>query len=108
MIIDLFLQIVVACSMVLIVWHCHESINLMTKCTKPLTRAGYLVLAGGAALGAVMVVSGTVPHWPSAPVAVGIALIMSGQRNCDKVSSSLRNKHEHRRRTDPFSVSIQD
>jgi hypothetical protein len=94
--------------MVLIVWHCHESINLMTKSTKPLTRAGYLVLAGGAALGAVMVVSGTVPHWPSAPVAVGIALIMSGQRNCDKVSSSLRNKHEHRRRADPFSVSIQD
>jgi hypothetical protein len=47
--------------LVLIVWHCHEAINLMTKCTKPLTRVGYLVLAGGAALGAVMIVSGTVP-----------------------------------------------
>ena len=108
MIIDLFLQIVVACSMVLIVWHCHESINLMTKCTKPLTRAGYLVLAGGAALGAIMIVSGTVPSWPSAPVAVGIALIMSNQRKCPKVCESLRNVREHRRRADPFSVSIQD
>lgn len=108
MILDLFLQTVVAGSLVLIVWHCHEAINLMTKCTKMLTRVGYLVLAGGAAIGAVMVVSGTVPHWPSAPVAAGVALIMSNQRKCPKVCASLRNVREHRRRTDPFRVSIQD
>jgi hypothetical protein len=108
MILDLFLQAVVSLSLVSIVWNCHESINLMTKSTKPMTRVGYLVLAGGAALGAVMIVSGTVPHWPSAPVAAGVALIMSGQSGCHKVSASLRNKREHRRRADPFRVSIQD
>jgi hypothetical protein len=108
MTIGLFLQIVVACSLVLIVWHCHEAINLMTKCTNPLTRAGYLMLAGGAALGAVMVVSGAVPHWPSSPVAAGVALIMSGKRWGHKVSESPRSKHEHRRRTDPFRASVQD
>ncbi len=108
MTLDLFLQAVVACSLVVIVWHCHEAINMMTQCTKAMTRIGYLVLAGGAALGAIMIVSGTVPSWPSAPVAVGLALIMSNQRKCPKFCSSLRNVREHRRRADPFRVSIQD
>jgi hypothetical protein len=108
MILDMFLQTVVACSLVVIVWNCHEAINMMTKCTKTLTRVGYLMLAGGAAIGAVMVVSGAVPSWPSAPVSMGLALIMSNQRKCPKVCASLRNVREHRRRTDPFRVSIQD
>ena len=108
MTLGLFLQTVVACSLVVIVWHCHEAINMMTQCTKAMTRIGYLVLAGGAAFGAIMIVSGTVPSWPSAPVAVGVALIMSNQRKCPKVCESLRNVREHRRRADPFRVSIQD
>ena len=108
MTLDLFLQAVVACSLVFVVLHCHEAINMMTQCTKTMTRIGYLVLAGGAAFGAIMIVSGTVPSWPSAPVAVGLALIMSNQRKCPKFCSSLRNVREYRRRTDPFRVSVQD
>ena len=98
----------VACSLVVIVWHCHEAINMMTQCTKAMTRIGYLVLAGGAALGAIMIVSGTVPSWPSAPVAVGVALIMSNQRKCPKFCSSLRNVREYSPRTDQFRASVQD
>lgn len=107
MIIDLLLQIVVAASLVLVAWHCHEAINMMTKRTKHMTRAGYLALAGGSAIGVVLIVSGTVPHWPSAPVAAGVALIMANQRKCQKVGSSLRNKKQSHV-SDPFGVSVQD
>ena len=108
MIIDLSLQIVVAASLVLVVWHCHEAINMMTKLTRPLTRAGYLALAGGAAIGVVLIVSGTVPHWPSAPVAAGVALIMSNQRRGPKISPEIRKKKALRRKDDLFEVSVQD
>ena len=103
MTIDLLIQIVVTASLLAIAYYSEQSINQMSECTLLRIRIAFHLVAWGSIAGAIWIMAGSVPHWPSALVAPGVALLLSGQRACPKICAAIRNKARRdpaRRRTD--------
>lgn len=76
MTIDLFLRGITVLSALVVVWHCHEVINTMTRGENQSTRLGYLALVGGSAVAVFAALLGPHPSWQSALVLSGVAAIM--------------------------------
>lgn len=103
MTIDLLIQAVVSISLIAIACYSEQSINQMSACTRFSIRLGFHLIAGGAIAGVIWIVAGAIPHWPSALVAPGLAILLSAQRRCPKSCAALglpARKRQLRRSSD--------
>lgn len=78
--INLFLQIVVLLSLIVIVARAEPALNRMNGSTPILVRIAFHLLTVGAVGGILFILSGEVPHWHDAIVSVGVAVLFLCER----------------------------